>query len=228
MRVQLQVLDDRGPQPAHRVRDPRRDEARRDLGVAKDPAHLVRALQHDDLATGLRQVGRRHEGVVPAADDDDVGPAALGRHQAALRPHRVVDEDPHPGLAGQQRRELGVAGRERGGGDRAIRLPGVAELTGAVRRRHARLIVDLVGRDPGLPLMGEAGREALAHALQLVGRHELLDHDEAVTPKLLDLLGSGAHTELLPRPEATGLLGLDHDRRAQPQAVLEHPARAPR
>ena len=49
-----------------------------------------------------------------------------------------------------------------------------------VGRRHARRVVDLVGREARLPLVLEAGVEALARALDLVVREPALDDQEAV------------------------------------------------
>ena len=124
-----------------------------------------------------------------------VGGVLVGQQRLAAGrlPHRVVDEQPHPRRALQPRGELGVARRERGRGDRPVGLPQVAELPRLVRRRDARLVVDLVGHQPGLPLVLEAAREVLAHPLHLVGREELLDDDEAVAAIGLDLLVCGLH-----------------------------------
>ena len=108
-------------------------------------------------------------------------------------PDRVVDEQPHARLALQLGGELCVASGQRGGGDRAVGLPQVAHLARLVGRRHAGLIVDLIRRDPGLPSVGEAAVEMLAHALHLVRRQELLHHDEAVSRVGIDLLAGRLH-----------------------------------
>ena len=74
-------------------------------------------------------------------------------------------------------------------GEPAIGLPDVAKLTRAVGRCDARRVVDLVGRESRLPLVLEAGMEALAHALDLVVREPALDDQESVALVLPDLLG---------------------------------------
>ena len=104
-------------------------------------------------------------------------------------PDHVVLQQPHAGLAGQLGGEARIALRQRDVGEPAIGLPDVAELARAVGRRHARRVVDLVGREAGLPLVLEAGVEALARALDLVVREPALDDQEAVALVLLDLLG---------------------------------------
>ena len=82
--VQLQILDHRRPQTPDGLDEPGRRESRRGLARPQDPADLLVALEHEDLLTGLREVGGRDEAVVAAADHDDV--ERLLRHQAALRP----------------------------------------------------------------------------------------------------------------------------------------------
>src|SRR4029077_10323995 len=54
------------------------------LARPQDPADALVALEHEDLLTGLREMGGRDEAVVAAADQDDV--ELLLRHQAARRP----------------------------------------------------------------------------------------------------------------------------------------------
>ena len=104
-------------------------------------------------------------------------------------PDHVVLQQPHAGLAGELRGEARIALLQRDVGKPAIGLPDVAELARAVGRRHARRVVDFVGREAGLPLVLEAGVEALLRALDLVVREPALDDQEAVALVLLDLLG---------------------------------------
>ena len=104
-------------------------------------------------------------------------------------PDHVVLQQPHARLAGELGGEARVALLQRDVGKPAIGLPDVAELARAVGRRDARRVVDLVGREAGLPLVLEAGVEALARALDLVVREPALDDQEAVALVLLDLLG---------------------------------------
>ncbi len=78
-RPQLEVEPEVADEGARQQRD--------EVGVARDPgveaaeqprpghgtAELLAGLEHDDPAPGLREVRRGDQGVVPAADDDDVG-----------------------------------------------------------------------------------------------------------------------------------------------------------
>ena len=87
MGPQVEILDDRRPEPPDRVGKTRDADAAelRGLGRAADVAP---PLEDEDAPAGLREVGRGDEPVVAAADDDRVvvpGPGR-GRHQAALRP----------------------------------------------------------------------------------------------------------------------------------------------
>ena len=115
----------------------------------------------------------------------------MGEQRLARRrlPDHVVLQQPHARLAGELGGEARVALGERDVGEPAVGLPDVAQLARAVGRRDARRVVDLVGREARLPLVLEAGVEALARPLDLVVREPALDDQEAVALVLLDLLG---------------------------------------
>ena len=115
-------------------------------------------------------------------------------------PDHVVLDQPQAREAGERGAERGVALGQHGGGERPVGLPDVAELARAVGRRRRRVVVDLVGREAGLPLVREAAVEALAHALDLVGVEALLDDEEAVAPVRLDLLRRGQHGRIREPP----------------------------
>ena len=92
-----------------------------------------------------------------------------------------------PGRPASAAPNSALRARERRRGERAVGLPDVAELARAVGRRGRRVVVDLVGREAGLPLVLEAAVEALAHALDLVVAQPVLDDEEAVAPIGVDL-----------------------------------------
>ena len=121
----------------------------------------------------------------------EVGGVLVAEQRLAGRrlPDEVVLREAQAGDAGERGAERGVALGQDRGGDGAVGLPRVAELAGEVRRRARRVVVDLVGAQARLPLVGEAGGEALAEAGDLVVVEEALDDEEAVAAVGGDLLG---------------------------------------
>ena len=108
-------------------------------------------------------------------------------------PDHVVLDQPQAREAGERGAERRVALGQHGRGQGAVGLPDVAELARAVGRAGGRVVVDLVGREAGLPLVLEAAVEALAHALDLVVAEPALDDEEAVAPIGVDLLLGRLH-----------------------------------
>ncbi len=150
---QIEIADDLGPQQAHHVREHREGEAREDLPAHRGAAHLVGLLEHEHALAGAREVGRVHQSVVPAADDDRVVPLH-GRHAFFLggskngRRHRLRGR----ALANVLHRDLHLQRRARNEVRRAHvrerdvlleqRAPApagrVADLRAARVHRHAR------------------------------------------------------------------------------------------
>ena len=132
----------------------------------------VRAARVVDRAGVGRRLVERHPAGrhVRRLEERHVGRVLMGQQRLARGrlPDHVVLQQPHARLAGELGREAGVALGERDAREPAVGLPDVAELARAVGRRDAGRVVDLVGREPGLPLVLEAGVEALARALDLV------------------------------------------------------------
>jgi hypothetical protein len=109
-------------------------------------------------------------------------------------PDRIVLRQPRSGQLRQGRRELADSPRQRDARQHPVRLPHVAQLAGQVGRGHARHVVDLVGRQTGLPPVLERAHEVLADPVDLAGVQELLDDQESVAPVALDLpLGRSTH-----------------------------------
>ena len=107
----------------------------------------------------------------------------LVRQQGLARrrlPDHVVLQQAHARLARELGREARVALGQRDVREPAVGLPDVAQLPRALRRRDAGRVVDLVGREARLPLVLEAGVEALARSLDLVLGEPVLDDQEAV------------------------------------------------
>ena len=145
----------------------------------------------DGAGVGRRLVERHPAGRhVRRLEERHVGRVLVGEQRLARRrlPDHVVLQQPHARLARELGREARVALGERDVRQPAVGLPDVAQLPRAVGRRDARRVVDLVGREAGLPLVLEARVEALARALDLVVGEPVLDDQEAVAPVLLDLL----------------------------------------
>src|SRR5581483_5495190 len=80
---QPEVVDHGLPQPADGVDDAGSPHARRDLDRVQDPAGPLSPLEHEDTATGLREVRSRDQTVVARPDDDRV---VLGHHATTFRP----------------------------------------------------------------------------------------------------------------------------------------------
>ena len=99
----------------------------------------------------------------------EVGGVLMAQQRAARRrlPDRVVLRDAHPGLRRQPGGELADALREDRRGKHPVGLPDVAQLTGQLRRRAPRRVVDLVGPQAGLPVVLEHAGEAFTHAVEL-------------------------------------------------------------
>ena len=79
---QVELADDLRAHQAHHVREHAVAEAREDLFGDGGAADERSRLQHADIQTGTRQVGRMDEAVVAAADYDDV---VLLRHRDRRR-----------------------------------------------------------------------------------------------------------------------------------------------
>jgi hypothetical protein len=93
-------------------------------------------------------------------------------------------------VAGELGGEAAGSLREHLRGNDRVRLPRVAELACAVLGVAAGNPVHLVRSDPGLILALEERDVALAEQLEpALGDETLLDDEEAVLPKALDLLG---------------------------------------
>jgi hypothetical protein len=141
---------------------------------------------------GLRLVERD-----PARDhlrrDEVVGIGGVLVEADRLRsrrlPEHVVLEDPNAVVAGELRGEAtGPLGEHLRGHDR-VRLPGIAQLPGAILGVAAGDPVDLVRADPGLVLAVEEGDVALPERLEpALGDETNVDDEEAVLPKAFDLL----------------------------------------
>ena len=84
--LQVEVADDRRPQPPDRVGQRRHAGARRQLGGRRGPADGRSSLQDDRSQPGLAEVGRRHQAVVSAPDDDRVVAVRLARARHARPP----------------------------------------------------------------------------------------------------------------------------------------------
>ena len=90
---QLELSDDLGPEQRDHVRGHAEPKSREDLLGYRGPAENVAPFEHDYLQARPREVGRRHQPVVPAADHDgvvhtSVGCALPGRHQQRHAPRR--------------------------------------------------------------------------------------------------------------------------------------------
>src|SRR6266508_887946 len=84
---QVQLADDLGPQQRDDVGRDGKMEAREDLFGDRRSAQDVSPLEHENLATRSREVGRVNETVVPTPDDDDVvrfSHGALGKRPSIL------------------------------------------------------------------------------------------------------------------------------------------------
>ena len=99
-------------------------------------------------------------------------------------PENVVLEDPDAAVAGELGGEAARPLGEHLRRDDGVRLPGVAELPGAILGVAAGNPVHLVRPDPGLVLAVEEGDVALPEQLEpALGDETILDDEEAVLPK---------------------------------------------
>ena len=69
---QLEVADDLGAEQAHDIAEDREAEAREELLGDRRAAEHVALLEDEGPQAGAGEVGRAHEAVVAAADDDRV------------------------------------------------------------------------------------------------------------------------------------------------------------
>ncbi len=152
--------------------------ARRQLTPGVRAARVV-----DGAGVGGRLVERHPAGRhVGRLEERHVGGVLVRQQRLARRrlPDHVVLQQAHARLARELGGEARVALGQRDVREPAVGLPDVAQLPRAVGRRDARRVVDLVGREARLPLVLEAGVEALARALDLVVGEPVLDDQEAV------------------------------------------------
>ena len=109
-------------------------------------------------------------------------------------PDHVVLRDPRAAQTGEPCRELTDVAGEDDRGERAIGLPDVAQLPGQLRGSLVGHVVDLVGRQTGLPLVREDSREAVTDPVEIGRVEKPLDDQEAVPAVGLDLLAVGSIT----------------------------------
>ena len=67
---EIEIANDFGPQERNDVGENREFEAGNDLFGDRRAAQHVALFEHQHLAPGARQIGRVHQAVVPAADND--------------------------------------------------------------------------------------------------------------------------------------------------------------
>ena len=79
---QIEVADDARTQQAHHVRADAEAEALVDLFAHRDTAHLVAALEHQNVESRASEISAAHQAVVPAADDHRV--PGLAHREAPL------------------------------------------------------------------------------------------------------------------------------------------------
>ena len=112
-------------------------------------------------------------------------------------PDHVVLNQAEARQSGEPRTERGDPLGQNGRADGRVRLPDVAKLASAVGRRGLGVVVDLVGRDAGLPLVRETAAEALAQARDLIRIEPRVEDQKAVPPVRVDLPPGRLHATVI-------------------------------